>query len=137
MRHAQIRALPDPIKALANKFYRAHRSPMRATHEDQVWVAQHSELLAALCLRPVACGHWLTSLFVAPAQRGQGLARQLLEQALQDCAAPVWLFCHPQLSPFYQRLGFQPCARLPHELQERLSRYQRSKSLIALARNAA
>jgi GNAT superfamily N-acetyltransferase len=125
------------LKALANKFYRSHRSPMRAHHEDQVWVIQTSEIVAALCLRPVATGQWLTGLFVAPERRRQGLARQLVEQALQRSAEPVWLFCHPQRGAFYLQLGFQACAQLPHELGERLARYQRSKPLIALVRAAS
>ena len=133
----QIRPLPESLKALANKFYRAHRSPMRTHHEDRVWVIQTNEIAAALCLRPVATGQWLTGLFVAPERRRQGLARQLIKQALQHSAEPVWLFCHPQLGAFYLQLGFQACAQLPDELAERLARYQRSKQLIALVRAAS
>lgn len=134
MHDLHYRALPVPLKPLADKFYRSHRSRMRARHEDRVWVAQHTEIVAALCLRPVAQGHWLTSLFVAPAQRQQGLASQLLEQALTQTAGAIWLFCHPELSSFYRRQGFMPCASLPPALNERFLRYQRSKTLIALAR---
>ena len=128
------RALPDPLKPLADKFYRAQRSAMRVSTVEQVWVAEHSEIVAALCLRTIDGGHWLTSLLVAPPLRRQGLARQLVEQALTDCTAPVWLFCRPELSDFYQRLGFAPCTDLPPPLTERLARYQRSKSLLALVR---
>lgn len=128
------RALPDPLKPLADKFYRAQRSAMRVSTVEQVWVAEHSEIVAALCLRTIDGGHWLTSLLVAPPLRRQGLARQLVEHALNDCTAPVWLFCRPELSDFYQRLGFTPCTRLPAVLAERLQRYQRSKNLLALVR---
>jgi len=62
------------------------------------------------------------------------IARQLIETALLDCPAPVWLFCHPQLSDFYLRLGFAPCTDLPQPLAERLKRYQRSKSMLAFVR---
>ena len=99
-----------------------------------MWVAQDSEIVAALCLRPVAQGHWLTGLFVAPAQRQRGLASQLIELALTHTAGAIWLFCHPELGPFYRRLDFMPCANLPPALHERLLRYQRSKALIALER---
>ncbi|HLA31141.1 MAG TPA: GNAT family N-acetyltransferase [Pseudomonas sp.] len=136
MPELQLRALPAPLKPLADKFYRAQRSPMRASPADQLWVAQRGEIVAALCLRPVAEGHWLTSLLVAPAQRRQGVARQLIEQALAGAKAPTWLFCHPQLSDFYRRLGFSPCTSLPAPLAERLARYQRTKSLLALVRPA-
>ncbi|WP_339462261.1 GNAT family N-acetyltransferase [Pseudomonas sp. EA_105y_Pfl2_R69] len=131
-----FRVLPPRLKPLADKFYRAHRSPMRAGQSDQLWVAQQGEIVAALCLRPVASGQWLTSLLVAPALRSQGLARQLIEQALDGRDEPVWLFCQPQLLGFYQRLGFDECPRLPAPLAERLARYRRSKNLLALVRQS-
>lgn len=137
MTDLHFRALPPPLKPLADKFYRAQRSPMRAAQADQLWVAQQGEIVAALCLRPVAGGQWLTSLLVAPTRRRQGLARQLIEQALDGCEEPVWLFCQPQLQGFYQRLGFADCPLLPAQLAERLARYRRSKSLQAMVRYGA
>ncbi|MDF3194414.1 GNAT family N-acetyltransferase [Pseudomonas sp. 1928-m] len=128
------RLLPAPLKPLADKFYRSQRSAMRATTGAQLWVAEDRQIVAALCLHQVAHGHWLTSLLVDSARREQGIARQLIETALADCATPVWLFCHPQLSDFYLRLGFAPCTDLPQPLAERLSRYQRTKSLLAFSR---
>ncbi len=128
------RALPAQLKPLAEKFYRAQRSAMRSHSTDQLWVAQQGEICAALCLRPVESGVWLTSLLVAPSLRGQGIAGRLIEHALADHNEPVWLFCHPQLAAFYLRLGFTPCDALPHSLSQRLQRYQRSKQLIALMR---
>jgi len=79
-----------------------------------------------------AVARW--QLLVVTAWRGQGGASQLLEAALADCQAPVWLFCNPALQAFYQRLGF--CAEwpLPAALLQRLSRYQQSKDLLALGR---
>lgn len=136
MTDLHFRALPPPLKPLADKFYRAHRSPMRASQADQLWVAQQGEIIAALCLRPVASGQWLTSLLVAPTRRRQGLARQLIEQALEGCYEPVWLFCQPQLQCFYQPLGFAECTHLPAPLAERLTRYSRSKNLLAMIRHA-
>ena len=107
---------------------------MRTSAVEQVWVAEHPEIVAALCLRTIDGGHWLTSLLVATTLRGQGVARQLIETALADCSTPVWLFCHAQLRDFYLRLGFTPCTHLPQPLAARLARYQRSKSLQALVR---
>lgn len=130
---ATCRLLPTPLRPLVDKFYRQHRSPMRSQAGDECWVAQDgSEIVAALNLRPAADGQWLTGLFVAPRSRGQGLASTLMAQALQRHPEPIWLFCHPNLLGFYQRLGFQPCSALPAELQQRLARYQHSKPLIAL-----
>lgn len=128
------RLLPSSHKPLADKFYRSQRSAMRATAGAQLWVAEDREIVAALCLQQVAHGHWLTSLLVDTRWRGQGVARQLIAAALADCATPIWLFCHPQLSDFYLRQNFAPCTELPQPLAERLARYQRSKSLQAFLR---
>ena len=129
----RFRHLPLQLRPLVDKFYRDHRSPMRSQAGDELWVAQSaSEIVAALSLRPLAGGQWLTGLFVAPALRRQGVAAALLDHSLALHPEPVWLFCHPELRSFYQRLGFEDCQRLPAELDERLTRYQRTKSLIPL-----
>ena len=132
--HMHYRRRPAALTPLADKFYRAQRSPMRTAPGAQVWVAEQAAIVAALCLQPVAHGHWLTGLLVAKPQRGQGLARQLINTAQASCHTPLWLFCHPQLSAFYQRLGFTPVDDLPQVLAERLARYQRSKPLLAFTR---
>lgn len=129
--------LPAPLKPLAGKFYRSQRSAMRARAVAQIWVAEDRAIVAALCLHKVEHGHWLTSLLVATTQRKQGVARQLIEAALADCSTAVWLFCDPQLSDFYLRLGFIPCTDLPQPLAERLARYRCSKNLQAFSRHPA
>jgi GNAT superfamily N-acetyltransferase len=129
------RQLPAPLKPLVDTFYRRQRSAMRATASAQIWVGEDTEIVAALCLQKVAQGHWLTSLLVAPTRRGQGVARQLVEAALAECATPVWLFCHPDLCSFYQGLGFTPSTDLPQVLAERLARYRRSKGLLTFTRH--
>lgn len=126
--------LPELSRPLLDKFYREHRSPMRAGGEAQLWIAKHTEIVGGLCLTRVADGHWLTGVFVAPALRGQGIARRLIEAALADVQGQVWLFCHPDLMGFYQGVGFEPALSLPHALAERFVRYSRTKPLIALVR---
>lgn len=128
------RRLPTSLRPLADKFYRSQRPPMRSNAGGAIWVAENNEIIAAMRLREVEGGLWLTSLLVAPSWRGQGVAGQLLETALADSQAPVWLFCNPELQAFYQRLGFNAELPLPASLQQRLSRYQQSKSLLALGR---
>ncbi|MCK0544204.1 GNAT family N-acetyltransferase [Pseudomonas syringae pv. aptata] len=136
MSEIQFYPLPDECRPLLGKFYREHQSSMRAASKGQAWVAKQAEIIGALCLTPVAEGHWLTGLFVAPALRGQAVARSLIEAALQPLGGPVWLFCHPDLLVFYQRSGFETAQRLPQTLGERFMRYSRSKPLIALCREA-
>jgi GNAT superfamily N-acetyltransferase len=80
----------------------------------------------------VAGGHWLTGLFVDPGCREQGIAAQLIAAAVEDVSEPVWLFCHPDLREFYERRGFTFDPALPQAMAERLSRYARSKPMIAM-----
>lgn len=126
-----IEPLPALQMPLLNKFYKQHRSRVRSS-DEHAWVARRQCILAALKLSPVADGHWLTGLFTDPAVRNQGVAGRLVKEALDANPGPVWLFCEPALTAFYARLGFEPCGQLPPELSGRLSRYQRSRPLVAL-----
>ena len=105
---------------------------MRAASDAELWVARRPGIIAGLSLSKVGEGFWLTGLFVDPQQRGLGVAGQLVEAALAQADGPTWLFCHPDLAPFYQRLGFDQARHLPEALAGRLQRYQRSKRLVAL-----
>ncbi|EPJ81165.1 GNAT family N-acetyltransferase [Pseudomonas sp. CFII68] len=125
-------ALEESLWPLMNKFYRAHQSSMKAVRDAQLWVARRDEIVAALCLRPVSGGHWLTGVFVDPAYRVQGIAARLIAEAVNGVNEPVWLFCHPDLRGFYERRGFSFDPELPYAMAERLSRYARSKPMIAM-----
>ncbi len=124
--------LPAAGKPLLNKFYRAHRSSMRASGGAVLWAVKHIDIIAGLSLTPVSNGHWLTGLFVSPAWRDQGIAAGLLRCAMEGLQGPVWLFCHPQLEPFYARAGFTLAPRLPPPLADKLTRYSRFKPLLAM-----
>jgi len=130
----QICVLPEISRPLLDKFYRAHQSFMRSKGDAHAWVARDPLIIAALCLTPVAGGHWLTSVFVAPDRRHQGVAGRLIEAAIAAVGGKVWLFCDPELTGFYARLGFDVALDLPESLAGRFARYGRTKSLIALHR---
>jgi len=132
MPNTQYTQLAEPLWPLLNKFYRSHQSSMKAVRDAQLWVGKRDEIIAGLCLRPMAEGFWLTGLFVDPAQRGHGIAGALMAQALVQIKAPVWLFCHPDLREFYERNGFTADPLLPYALAERLARYKRNKPMIAM-----
>lgn len=126
--------LTGPERRLLEHFYKQQGSRMRAANDGELWVARRDGIVAGLCLSAVADGHWLTGLFVAPQARKRGVATQLVEAALAGHSGPTWLFCHPDLTAYYQRLGFGITAQLPEALASRLHRYQRSKSLLAMVR---
>jgi len=130
----QLRLLPSEYKPLLNKFYRAHRSHMRVPPGARCWVAGSTEIVAALCLSSIENGHWLTGLLVAPEQRKKGLGTRLVAKAVSESSGPVWLFCAPELMPFYRQLGFSESPKLPESLAARLQRYNRRKTLVALGR---
>ena len=135
MPDTQYSLLDESLWPLMNKFYRRHQSSMKAVREAQLWVARRGDIVAALCLRPVAGGMWLTGLFVDPECREQGVAAQLISIAVKDVKEPMWLFCHPDLRGFYERRGFSVDPALPQAMAERLSRYARSKAMIAMGLN--
>jgi len=130
----QFQPLPAIQRPLLEKFYKTHRSGMRARGEAQMWVAKNRDIVAGLCLTPVERGHWLTGVLVATEQRGRGIAGALIETALKTTEGDVWLFCDPALQGFYQRSGFIETADLPRALAERLARYRQKKPLLALVR---
>ncbi|MFJ4454586.1 GNAT family N-acetyltransferase [Pseudomonas sp. NPDC089392] len=120
---------------MLDHFYRQHGSRMRAAGDAELWVARSPGIIAGLSLSTVGEGFWLTGLFIDPQRRSQGVAARLVEAALAQVDGPTWLFCHPDLLPFYQQLGFDLAQQLPEALAGRLQRYQRSKRLVALQRS--
>jgi len=64
----------------------------------------------------------LSSLVVAPEQRGTGIGSQIVWALLAREAEPVYLFCREQLTPFYARFGFDVAEgqRLPRGLARML-----------------
>lgn len=120
---------------LADSFYRLHGSRMKTRPVHTVWTVRSDQILACLCLQPMSHGQWLTSLFVDPRMRRQGLAGYLLNDACASVNGPVWLFCQPELVPLYRNHGFIPCPSLPESLASKLQRYQRRKELLPMWRN--
>src|SRR5471032_1555675 len=93
----QFSILPDICRPLLGKFYRAHRSAMRAPKEAQVWVARQQEIVGALCLRPFAGGVCWRGCLGAPEWRGQAIASGLRDAARAKTVGTAGLFCDPEL----------------------------------------
>jgi GNAT superfamily N-acetyltransferase len=59
-------------------------------------------------IKPHRDGSWeLASIVVAPAWRGQGVARAIIERLLADSPRPLWLTCVAPLTPFYAQFNFR------------------------------
>lgn len=126
--------LSPAMHPLANAFYRRHGSLMKARDAHQVWAVGAPDIQACACIQPLTDGngHWLTSLFVDPTVRNQGLAGRLLSQMRLAVSGSIWLFCRPELADLYHHHGYQITGNLPESLASKLHRYRREKDLIAL-----
>lgn len=60
---------------------------------------------------------WLASLYVRPQARASGTGAALVNHCVQAAAAlgvpRLHLYCQDALVPYYTRLGWTPCDRLP------------------------
>jgi predicted N-acetyltransferase YhbS len=60
---------------------------------------------------------WLASLYVRPDARASGTGAALVRHCVQAAAAlgvsRLHLYCQDALVPYYTRLGWSPCDRLP------------------------
>lgn len=126
--------LSPAMHPLANAFYRRHGSLMKARDVHQVWAVGAPDISGCACIQPLTDGngHWLTSLFVDPTARNQGLAGRLLSQMRLAVSGSIWLFCRPELADLYHHHGYQIASHLPESLASKLQRYRREKDLIAL-----
>jgi N-acetylglutamate synthase-like GNAT family acetyltransferase len=80
--------------------------------DDAVWIAEENDrLLGHVALRKHPDCDELIALGVAPAARGRGLGRSLVETLLRD--APGDVFLATVIPDFFARLGFEKAARVP------------------------
>lgn len=76
-----------------------------------VIVDEQDQLLACGQIKPHRDGtRELASIAVAPGQRGQGLARQIIEHLLAQSSPPLYLTCADHLRGLYERFGFRVLA---------------------------
>lgn len=103
---------------------------------DAVWIIAENENWLGVARFVAQQGNqawWLRGLFIQPAYRHQGLASQLLQQALTqhpNCSA----FAMPHLNDFYQQQGFKAVSptNLCDELQMLFTTYQRQKPTLGV-----
>ena len=86
---------------------------VQASHRPQrLWIAtspQGSALHGLVMLSPHSKGGHLDNLAVAPAGRGQGVGRALVQRLLADSAAdgPAMISLTTRIPAFFSALGFQ------------------------------
>ncbi|MCF6440289.1 GNAT family N-acetyltransferase [Pseudoalteromonas luteoviolacea] len=97
--------LPAIQTPLVNKFYQANRVRGRATKQDAVWVVKNSSLIAACRLQAIEQETFLSTVFVDQAYRGKGVAKQLLQAAIEQESC-VYTFAYQEVVPLYTKLNF-------------------------------
>ena len=86
---------------------------LKASHRSQrLWIATRpdgSDLQGLVMLSPHSKGGHLENLAVAPAARGQGVARALVKRLLIDSAIdyPAMISLTTRIPDFFSALGFQ------------------------------
>jgi len=125
----------EPLKyPLVNKFYDQFRVKGRAKGHDDVWVGYLGyQLIAACRIQHVAEHLFLSTLFVDPdpAYQGLGYGRRIIQAIQSSYQTNIYLFAHPDLSPFYASVGFAAVNTLPDELTKMLKIYQKHNLSLA------
>jgi amino-acid N-acetyltransferase len=74
-------------------------------------VTPQGEMIGCGQVKPHGDGTYeLASIAVAPAWRGRGVARAVIEALLAANPGPLYLTCRPHLETFYQKFGFSRLA---------------------------
>ena len=127
----------EPIKyPLVNKFYRNENAKSKAKGHDTVWIAKDRQsIIAATRITPLPGNiQLLTSVYVAPVYRKQGIAFNLVKQCCLSNGV-IYTFSLTHLTDFYQQLGFKQLSpnQLPCELAQRFSAYiNQGRQIVAM-----
>lgn len=70
---------------------------------------------------------FLSTVFVHPNHRGQGVAAHLISNATASQSKPIYTFAYRHLVGFYTQLGFQLVSSLPHDLSVSFANYVKQK----------
>lgn len=112
-----------------NQFYKRHKDKARAKPSDLMYIASEDEVIhAGLRLLPYSDFLFLRSVFTAENARGQGIASQLISQAVNEASLPIYTLPTAEAMSLYQRLGFQAVeiSDIPSELTASYRRFRQS-----------
>lgn len=125
----QLETIKTP---LVNKFYNKYKVRGRANKQDQIWVAyKNNDIIAACRLQTKGCLLLLSTVFVAPLYRANGVATSLLRALLSEQSQPIYTFAYQNLSDFYRALGFNQVLTYTAPLLALFNAYQH-RNIIAL-----
>ena len=83
----------------------------------QIWVADHGRLMGCVTLIPTPPTGEISSFFIHPEAKRQGVGRTLWEKALTEAQAAELTHLHldadPEAVPFYEAMGFTTTGQTP------------------------
>jgi N-acetylglutamate synthase-like GNAT family acetyltransferase len=120
--------LPDVGIPLANKFYREHRFRGKARRHESCAVVrdEHGVIIGCGYIRDHSAFKLLTGVAVAPAYRGRGVARLLLQLLAGRLDHDTYTFPYEHLLSFYASFGFKQfdAERQPLSVKNCYQRYR-------------
>lgn len=148
---------------LAKKFYKEHSQATKMDRNDQVFVVYDKQTMVG-CLRiarvfnaepkpliisntphlnefdapsPEQDCRLLRAVFVSPEYRGKGIAKALIQFALDNTdLTQIWTFPYTHLIELYSNLGFneQDDQQAPHSIRTAFERYTSQGRSISIMR---
>lgn len=138
MSEVTIRALAPALFPMAKKFYKQFGQATKTNRQDQIYAAfGNNTMLACARIAPYGEARLLRGVFVAPAHRGQGLGRALVNHALENCSlSEIWTFPYTHLNGMYETLRFDHLAieNAPLTIQKAFKIYSDQGKQISLMR---
>ncbi|NRD74964.1 GNAT family N-acetyltransferase [Shewanella sp. VB17] len=93
----------------------------------------HTEVIAAIRLRPIGRDTLITGMLVHPSFRGQGLGHSLMNAIINELNDEhAFLFALPHLVSFYQQHGFNPLQTPPNDIAQLFIKHQRKHKPLCL-----
>lgn len=126
----QVSLLDSVQTPLANKFYQAHKVRGRANKQDDIWVIKNANIVALCRVQNRKGNLFLSTLFVDPTYRNQGLANRLISKIRSQYDQVIYTFAYEDLEVFYRKFGFYVSTSLPDELAGMFNAYQQQNRKI-------
>lgn len=132
---------------LINKFYKQHKQNVSCNAQDTIAFASFKNndtdagtpnIIAAGLIRVISQNdthlYILRSVFVAPENRKQGIARSVCQTLLSHVNESIYCFCETSLEHFYEKLGMVKLSELPEFMQGSFLEKEYKKGLSLMLR---
>ena len=116
-------------------FYRQFLPYSRPSKKEKIGYLQMDQaIIASVRLRPIGQYTLLTGMLVSPANRGQGIAHELMIKVIPYLTpSHTFLFSLPHLTKFYEKYNFIKATQVPNDIELLYKRYkEQGKNLVVM-----